>query len=172
MSTANRDDPELVTMALVLEALETLGNADAQQRVITWVTVRLGLGGNQFPRGTLVPEIANGKLVNPDDMLSLREGTINTVATKLRVNSCRTLLVAAAAYLSLYKGKERFSRDELVACARQARAWKSAYTAQTSVNIARMCETEELIEKGKGIYDLSEAKLAELGQKLAGSAAQ
>ena len=96
----------------------------------------------------------------------MREGTINTVASKLGVNSCRTLLVAAAAYLLLYKGKEKFSREELVSCAKEARVWKSDYSVQTSVNINRMCDAEELIEKSKDVYDLSQKKLAELEKKL------
>jgi hypothetical protein len=66
----------------------------------------------------------------------------------------------------LYKGKERFSRQELIACAREARGWKNDYVVQTSVNINRMLEAEELVEKSKDVFDVSQKKLAELKEKL------
>jgi predicted transcriptional regulator len=76
------------------------------------------------------------------------------------------LLVAAAAYLTLFKGDEKFSREQLVATAKEARAWRSNYGVQTSININRMLESGELIEKSKNVYDLSQKKIADLEQRL------
>lgn len=166
MTTILPGDPELAAMASVLKTLETLNNAEAQQRVLSWVTVRLGI--SIVPtRGGPAHAVEHVDSQTHDSGTPLREGTINTVVTKLGVNSCRTLLVAAAAYLVLYRGKEKFSRDELIACAKGARMWKSDYGVQTSVNINRMCDAGELIEKSKDLYDLSQKKLVELEAKLA-----
>jgi predicted transcriptional regulator len=132
--------------------------------VLAWVGVRLGLSANV--KRALRPQGEESRAQDREETTLLREGTVNTVATKLGVTSCRTLLIAAAAYLALFKGKEKFSREELVSCAKEARAWKSDYTTQTSVNINRMCDAGELVEKSKDVYDLSQKKLAELEQAL------
>jgi hypothetical protein len=151
-------------MAGVLNILESLKNIEAQTRVVSWVAVRLGLNSAFASKTTKIEE---PRLMAPTDLeTQLREGTVNTAVTKLGANSCRTLLVAAAAYLVLYRGKEKFTRDELISCAREARMWKSDYGVQTSVNVIRMCDAGELIEKSKDVFDLSQKKLAELEGKL------
>jgi hypothetical protein len=158
-----QEDPELTAMSLVLKAVEGLDSPEAQQRVLSWVGIRLGLNvGAPGPKGSQEGKAPAGDVRPP------REGTVSTVATKLGVSSCRTLLLAAAAYLVLYRGKEKFSREELVSCAKDARAWRSDYVTQTSVNINRMCDAGELIEKSKDVYDLAPKKLAELEPKLSG----
>jgi hypothetical protein len=157
------EDPELAAMSQVLRALEAL-TPDAQHRVLDWVGIRLGLrtdGQRAFRTREEEASPAPG-----EEAPALREGTINTVAAKLGVNSCRTLLVAAAAYLTLYKGKEKFSREKLVSCAKEARAWRSDYATQVSVNLTRMFDAGELVEKAKDVYDLSQNKLAELEKAL------
>ena len=165
MTSTSHDDPELVAMAQVLKTLETLESTEAKQRVIDWVIVRLGLN-IIYPSKNLARIIEQDSKQPPSNEKPVREGTINTVANKLGANSCRTLLVAAAAYLVLYQGKEKFNREELVASAKGARLWKSDYVVQTSLNINRMCDAGELIEKSKDVYDLSQKKLAELEKKL------
>jgi hypothetical protein len=166
MTSVTQEDPELAAMAQVLKTLESLDKDEARRRVIDWVRIRLGLTGgfdrSTEPRSKFEADSQSGN----DSPVTPREGTVNMVAAKLGVESCRTLLVAAAAYLSLYQRKEKFSRDELVACAKEARAWKSGYGVQTSLNINRMCDAGELIEKSKHVYDLSQKKLAELEVKL------
>jgi hypothetical protein len=161
---ATADDPELAAMSQVLKALGALESPEAQHRVLDWVTIRLGLnadGKRAFP-----PKEEGGKPARREEAPVVREGTVDSVVRKLGANSCRTLLIAAAAYLALYKGKDKFSREELVSTAREARAWKSDYTTQTSVNITRMLDAEELVEKHKDVYDLSQKKLTELEQAL------
>lgn len=158
------DDPELAAMSQVLKALETLKGPEAQHRVLDWVVIRLGLSTDE--KRVLRPRAEEAKPPGREEAPVAREGTIDSVVRKLGANSCRTLLVAAAAYLALYKGKEKFSREELVSSARGTRAWKSDYTTQTSVNITRMLDAEELVEKDKDVYNLSQKKLAELEQAL------
>jgi hypothetical protein len=158
------DDPELAAMAQVLKVMEDLKDTAARQRVFDWVRVRLMLEGSAPGKTNSNSDVRQTPA--SDVAPAVREGTISTVAVKIGASSCRTLLVAAAGYLTLYKGNEKFSREELVACAKEARTWKSDYTVQTSVNINRMCDAEELIEKSKDVYALSQKKLIELEEKL------
>lgn len=167
MTSTAHDDPELAAMAQVLKVLEKLDDTGARERVLSWVIVRLGLNNTSLKRKA--PQATEQEEKQPSGAGSdtqLREGTVNTVVNKLGANSCRTLLVAAAAFLVLYRGKVKFSREELVSCAKEARLWKSDYSVQTSVNIIRMCDSDELIEKSKDVYDLAPKKLAELEEKL------
>lgn len=165
MNSTPNADPELAAMAQVLRILEVLENGQAQHRVIDWVIVRLGLNINSSSKKLARPTEQDDKQPAGNET-PVREGTVNTVAKKLGANSCRTLLVAAAAYLVLYQGKEKFTREDLVSCAKGARLWKSSYGTQTSININRMCDSDELIEKSKDVFDLSQKKVAELNQKL------
>lgn len=159
-------EPELAAMHSVFRTLQELNDPEAQHRVIDWVAVKLGLNmaSKKVPpvRPEVVPEVGSTEQNAP-----LREGTINTVVMKLGANSCRTLLNASAAYLALFRGKEKFSREELISVAKEARLWKQDYVPQLSLNIARMCEAEELIEKAKDVYDIAPKKLAEIEKKLA-----
>lgn len=159
-------EPELAAMHSVFRTLQDLNDPEAQHRVLDWVAVKLGL--NMTPKRTCSDQAAIVGDVGPaEPSAPLREGTINTVATKLAANSCRTLLIASAAYLVFYRGKEKFSRDELVSTAKDARLWKQDYVPQLSLNIARMCDAGELIEKAKDVYDIAPKKLVELERKVA-----
>lgn len=159
-------EPELAAMHSVLRTLQELNDPEAQHRVIDWVAVKLGLNIAPKKMPPSRPE-AGAESGSTEQGAPLREGTINTVVTKLGANSCRTLLIASAGYLSLFRGKEKFSRDELIAAAREARLWKQDYVPQLSLNITRMCEAEELIEKARDVYDIAPKKLAEIEKKLA-----
>lgn len=151
-------EPELAAMHSVLRTLQELNDPEAQHRVIDWVAVKLGL--NMSPKKTPPARSeAAAELGSTEQVTPLREGTINTVVTKLGATSCRTLLNASAAYLVLFRGKEKFSREELIAVAKEARLWKQDYVPQISLNITRMCEAEEMIEKAKDIYDIAPKKL-------------
>ena len=165
----SQEDSELAAMAQVLRVLEGLGDGEARQRVLNWVSKRLGmsdaLGATAHRHGPGV-EGRQGGEGRGSPGASLRDGTVNAVALKLGAESCRKLLLVAAAFLSLYRERERFTRKDLIACAKEARAWRSDYTSQTSVNINRMCDADELIEKSKDSYSLSHKKLTELEAKL------
>lgn len=159
------DDPELVAMGQVFSAIKDL-DAEAQLRVLDWVEVRLGLNRGVRQAADPVDPPQEQRVRKLAEKTQTREGTVNTVVQKLGANSCRTALLAAAAHLVFYQGKEKFSREELVATAKEARIWKSDYVNQLSLNITRMCDAGELVEKGKDVYDLSQKKLAELEPKL------
>lgn len=159
-------EPELAAMHSVLRTLQELSDPEAQHRVIDWVAVKLGLNLAPKKVSPSRPEVT-AEVASTEHGTPLREGTINTVVTKLGANSCRTLLIASAGYLSLFRGKEKFSRDELIAVAKDARLWRQDYVPQLSLNITRMCEAEELVEKAKDVYDIAPKKLAEIEKKLA-----
>jgi hypothetical protein len=166
MTSSILEHPELAAMAQVLKALQALPDTEARQRVVNWVCSHLDLNEPSGDSTTSRPKSDSGNAFADDGTPVLREGTINTVASKVEVKSCRTLFIAAAAYLTFYKGKEKFSREELVSCAKDARAWKSDYGVQTSINLHRMCDANELIEKSKEVYALSSKKHTELEQML------
>ena len=164
MTTAQHEDPELMAMSQVLSALTPL-NPEAQQRVLDWVVVRLSLKMTLEDKKPLSP-IDASNASSQSKMPIGKDVHINTVVNQLGVNSCRTLLQAATYYLVVIKGAERFTREELVACARTARAWREDYATQISVNIIRMCESKELIERADNVYDIDPKLQAALEQKL------
>jgi hypothetical protein len=158
-------DPELSAMSQTLHALSSL-DQEAQMRVLSWVTSKLGLKDLSPAPDKLSPS-RNGSFGGSVTDRKVREGTINSATIKLGADSCRTLLVAAAAYLSIYRGMESFTRKEWITCAREARMWKSDYSTQTSVNISRLLESEDIFEKSKDVFAISMEKLNELEAALA-----
>jgi hypothetical protein len=149
---------ELRAMGSVMEALAPL-NRDAQLSVLHWVVTKLGL---QLQLGdTDDAEVESGDGTTRNVVGSVRAGTINTVASKLGADSCRTVLIAAAVHLTLFQGKDAFTRSELVALARSAKVWKADYTNQTSTMIGRLADAGILVEKSKDSYFLSDAAVAE-----------
>lgn len=149
-------DPELLAMGSVLSALSTLDKG-AQERVLGWIAGKLGLQE--------VREIRN----NTDMTVNrpLREGTINTVCSRLEVKSCRDLFIAAAIHLSLYQGKDRFGRSDWVACVKEARCWKSDYSAQMSTTITRLHNSGFVNETAKDVYCVADEELKAIEARLA-----
>lgn len=149
---------ELRAMAAVLEALTPLDH-EARIDVLRWVVNKLEirLEGDAPKKPTTPAE----ERVRDGPVTQSRPGTVNTVAMKVGADSCRTLLIAAALHLTLYQGKESFSRTELVGLARSAKVWKSDYTNQTSTMISRLADAGTLVEKAKDIYFLSDQAVAE-----------
>lgn len=89
------------------------------------------------------------------------------VAQKLGAQSARELLLAAAAHLTAYQGKDSFTKAELVERAREARNWKSNHSNQIPINIRRMLDAGELFEKARDVFSLSEATLNDIEARLA-----
>ena len=154
-------DPEIDAMGKVLLALEPLSQ-DARQRVWGWIAERYG-----FAQVTAALSSREAGIDNPRQTANRPEGTINTVAIRIGAESCRDLMIAAAAYITIFQGKVRFTKAELISAAKEAQAWKSDHSAQISINIKRMQETQELFEKSKDIFALSPKKLKELESKIA-----
>lgn len=157
-------DPELKAMSDVLEALSPL-DRNAQLRVLGWVTGKLDIAlVNQVnsPKSTYDP---GGGVENPPR--KLMPATVSTVAIKLGADSCRTLMLAAAAHLSLYQGKDAFTRAEWVACAKEARSWKNDYSSQLPTIIGRLLDSGAIFEKAKDLFSMDAATLGEYEAKLA-----
>ena len=92
--------------------------------------------------------------------------SINSVIAKLGGGSCRAILLASAAQLTFIQGKERFSREEIVALAKEASAYKRDYSSQTARDFSRLVKSGEFIENAKDIFCLSDEKRAELASRL------
>jgi hypothetical protein len=155
MSNENQDDPELIAMTTILEVLKPLA-PEAKTRVIHWLADKHGVA----------PPVVS-KLPTPVDYSgAAREGTINTVAVRLGVKSCKDLMVAAAVHLTLYQGKDRFSRTDWVACARDAKQWKTDYSVQTSTVINRLLSSGFVNETTKDTYVVPDEQMQAFEGKL------
>ena len=151
-------EAQLSAMRVVMEALTPLDES-GRTAVLGWVNSQLGIRADASPKST--PD--SSSMRNP----STREGTVSVVAQKIGAKSARDLLLAASAHLTLYQGKDTFSKDDLVTCAKEARSWKANYSNQMAVNIKRMSDAGTLFEKAKDIFGLSDSALADLEQRLA-----
>jgi hypothetical protein len=154
-------ESQLEAMRNVMKALKPLSK-DAQGAVLDWVNNQLGRshGGRKFNDD-------GDATRNEAGSVAKRPGTVNSVAQKISANSCRTILAAAAAHLSIYEGRESFSREELISRAKEARGWKAVYTNQMATAINRMLDSAELFEKSKDVFSLSDAFMKTLEEKLA-----
>jgi hypothetical protein len=152
---ANAYEEQLAVMRIVVEALARLDD-DGRRPVLDWINSQFG------HRSAGAPQAIGTKPEGSAPQISRREGTVSVVAQKIGAKSARDLLLAAAAHLSLFQGKDTFTRDELVACAKEARGWKSDYSNQIAVNIGRMLDAGTLFEKAKNVFSLSEKSLTEL----------
>lgn len=150
-------EAQLVAMRTVMEALKPL-DEQGRESVLEWVDRQLG-------RMTGRSEKVTGD-VNVEQRSTSREGTVSMVAQKIGAKSARDLFLAAAAHLTLYQGKDSFTKDELVACAREARGWKVEYSNQIAMNITRMLNAGELFERARNVFSLSDSSLAAVEEKL------
>jgi hypothetical protein len=150
-------------MRRILEELSTL-EPPMRLRVLQWVSARLEItpqAPSAYSNGPMPP-------TGGEAGASKREGTVSAVAIKLGSDSCRTLMIAAAAHVSLYQGKDSFTRAEWIACARDARPWKADYNNQIPTIINRLLSAGSIFEKSKDVFSVDSVFLAELEQKLAG----
>jgi hypothetical protein len=149
-------EAQLLAMRSVMEALRPLDD-EGKVSVLEWVDRQLG---RNRARGETTGS------TRAEQPSPLREGTVSMVAQKIGAKSARDLLVAAAAHLTLYQGKDGFSKEELVACAKDGRGWKMEYSNQIALNITRMLKAEILFERARNLFSLSDAALADLESKL------
>ncbi len=149
---------QLAAMRAVMEALKPLDET-ARAAVLGWVNGQLGIQVKPLfqPASPGLPAA---------ERVPKREGTVSVVAQKIAAKSARDLLLASAAHLTLYQGKDRFSKDELVACAKEARSWKSSYSNQMALNIKRMSDAGILLEKTKDVFGLADATLTAMEERL------
>lgn len=150
-------ESQLVAMRAVMEALKPL-DEQARESVLEWVDRQLG---RKPARSEKIGEVVKGEQHNV-----LREGTISMVAQKLGAKSARDLLLAAATHLTLFQGKDSFTKEELIVCAKEARGWKVEYSNQMAINITRMLNAGELFERARNVFSLSDPSLAAVEEKL------
>lgn len=148
---------QLAAMRSVMKALSAL-DEEARESVLVWVDSQFGRRGVS----STVRPVAVGLTPTPQ-----REGTVSVVAQKMAAKSARDLLLAAAAHLTLYQGKDGFSKEDLVACAKDARNWKASYSNQMALNIKRMLDAGTLFERAKNLFSLSSEALADVERKFA-----
>jgi hypothetical protein len=154
-------EAQLEAMRAVMQALKPL-DEEGREAVLAWVDGQVGR------RKASVPAAVPGGRAQSPQHDARREGTVSTVAQRIGAKSARDLLLAAATYLTLYQGKASFTKDEIVACAKDARSWKADYSNQMAINIRRMLDAGTLFEKAKDVFSLSEATETEMRGKLAG----
>lgn len=94
-------------------------------------------------------------------------GTINTLVAKVGGDSCSELLKAAAAHLTLYEGKDRFSSTEWDNSAKDANLWKASYTNSKSTDKKRLVASGFIIENAKDTYSLSPSARRAMEEKIA-----
>jgi hypothetical protein len=58
-------------------------------------------------------------------------------------------MISAAVHLSLYQGKDSFTRTEWVACARDARSWRADYNTQIPTIVSRLLSAGAIFENQK-----------------------
>jgi hypothetical protein len=151
----NTYEAQLSAMRAVMETLGRLDD-EARESVLAWID-------SQFGRRTGTALTGRSEAATPSArQRPQREGTVSVVAQKLGAKSARDLFLAAAAHLTLYQGKDAFTRDELIACAKEARGWKADYSNRIATSITRMLDAGTLFEKSKNLFSLSENELAEL----------
>jgi hypothetical protein len=158
MSEAKAYEAQLTAMRTVMEALKPLTD-EGREAVLTWVDSQLG-------RRQALPPPADKGAGTISPLGPKREGTVSAVAQKIGAKSARDLLLAAGAHLTLYQGRDSFSRDELIGCAKDARNWKAAYSNQMAFNIVRMLDAGTLFEKAKNVFSLSDGAVSDLEERL------
>lgn len=150
MDDSKGSHPDLKAMAAVYAVLEPL-DQEARKRVLAWVASTFELTA---PAQAHAPPAGNDK-----STMKRREGTINTVSARLSVKSCRDLFVAAALHLTLFDGRERFSRAEWVARAKEAKTWKTDYSVQMATTITRLMNNGFVNEVAKDEYAVPDDQL-------------
>lgn len=95
-----------------------------------------------------------------------REGTINSVISKLGASSAREVQIAAAIHLTLFDGKERFTTSDWDDRAREANAWKATWSKDKAHNRKRLVATGFVVENAKDVYSVSADQLREYEAKL------
>lgn len=103
------------------------------------------------------------KQIGPSEMLSVR-----TVATRLAADNGSELVLAAAASLSIFKGMDSFSRQQLHDEMKEASGfYKVTYGSNLSSYIDTLIKNRSLLELGKDSYALSVATRQSIEQRLA-----
>lgn len=93
--------------------------------------------------------------------------SINMFTSRLGSDSCRAILNAAAAHLSLVDGKNTFTKDEWFKRAQEAHEWQRDFVNQRARDARRMVSSKEIIEKNGGAFAVPAKILDAVREKLA-----
>lgn len=89
------------------------------------------------------------------------------IASKLSANDGQTLLLAAAAYLTIGRSKTSFTRKEILAEMQSAPSfYKKVYSNNLSRYLKSAVKSSELREVAKETYALSNAQIKSLGTQI------
>lgn len=108
--------------------------------------------------GDAPPSAAKGITSAPDAAF---DHGINTYVAKFGGDSGRKILRAASFHLSLVDGMEAFSKESLIARAREAREWKKDYVNTQATDLRRMVTSGDLIERSNGLFTVPTKALEE-----------
>lgn len=93
--------------------------------------------------------------------------SINTVASKLGVQSGRDMVLASAAYLSFVENRESFTRQDLLRTMQRATSYyKQTMGSNLSKTISRMIKGDDLLEGSKGTYSIAALRKGQLRHEL------
>lgn len=96
------------------------------------------------------------------------EGTTNTVAAKLSVNSGPELVIAAVARVALVLGQEKIGRTNLLKEMKTATGYyKQSYGSNLSVSLKNLVSNDRLREVSKDEFSLSATELQKIKATLA-----
>ena len=93
--------------------------------------------------------------------------SINSVAAKIGGKTGNELLIASAAQLNIYQGKDVFSRTDLLNEMKGATNYfKKTYSSNLSKTLKRIVSSGKLIERNGGNYAFSANELSSIKSKL------
>ena len=94
--------------------------------------------------------------------------SINTIVARLKADSGREILRAAAAHITLVDGIAQFTKADWLERAHSANEWKKSYGSQQARDVKRMIDSDEIREKAGGLYSISTKYLDQVRAALNG----
>jgi hypothetical protein len=93
--------------------------------------------------------------------------TTNSIASQLKANSGKDLVLAACAHLHLVKGQSTFRRKNILAEMRLANNYfKNSFASNLGASLASLVKGGKLIERAKDEYALDAKTLSDLDTRL------
>lgn len=156
------EDKELKAMGIVLSAMEPL-EAEEKKRILSWLAQKLSIDLGPVKSSAAALSTLSGTA--PGGSF---EHSTDTIATLLRAKSGPDLIIAAAAHLHFVQGKQKFTRQDLTAEMRGARAhFKDTFVANLTSYLTGLTKADRLRLIAAGTYALSSKERQELEAKLA-----
>ena len=96
-------------------------------------------------------------------------GTVTAIAAKMGVKKGPELIIAAATKLNVVDGRDRFSRDELIAAMKSASSYyKKSYLSNLSAQLKTLLDNGRLTEPATDHYTLTASEVQQVSGRLAG----